>query len=827
MSAPSGGRLGQAFVQIRADARRFAREARRSINNGLADIEDYLTRGRFPLAVRRAGAQAGRDFARMFNLFASRINIDTDRLGAFALTFSKIALAVGSAANAFATFTPAVIAAGAALGTLAGAGAAAIPALITTGLLVKQTLANAFKGVGDAMNAITEGDAAALEEALKDLTPAAAAFVREWAATAPQFKRLQKEIQESFFLPLKGGLTELAGSGIFDTLREQMKGIATDAGAAARQALRVVYGQQQTGNIAIIAAEARKQFGFISALLPNLARSLFEVAAAASPFLTQMASGLSGVVEKGLNRLVEFAKSGGIADLFERGFEILQAIGSALSDIVHIVGILFGSLLAGADGAAGPLASVLETLRAFLETEETARVLEQLGRAFQKVGDIVSGVLGALLPVVGKIVEALAGPLLRILERLERPLIRLAEDFAVLFGHVIEAAAPVLERVVDLLLQLGIDVLGLVATHIEEMTPLLTKLLEELGPHMIPVVEALVEVLRAFLPILPDLSEALLELLPAIVDLIPVMVFMSKVTAALWKGIAVLVGWVVSLLGWLVKLVASAFTKWLEFVAFMLFTAWPKALKFARDAYVWWVSTVLEWTGNLLETVGNALGNLGTWLMELPGKVKGWLAGLVVALVEPFRNAFDMVQRVVSEKIQSLMNSIQSIPGRLAGFVGSIFNAAANIGRAIGNGIANIPGFAVDIAGRIVGAIRNFANNVIYSINVGIARLDNLIPFSLPQIPYLAKGAIVDSPTLAVVGEAGAEVVIPLNNPRRAQQLAEESGLLSMLSGMGEQGVPVINVYVGNELITEKVRVEVVRVNKAQARELSYARAAA
>ena len=35
---------------------------------------------------------------------------------------------------------------------------------------------------------------------------------------------------------------------------------------------------------------------------------------------------------------------------------------------------------------------------------------------------------------------------------------------------------------------------------------------------------------------------------------------------------------------------------------------------------------------------------------------------------------------------------------------------------------------------------------------------------SIPKIPYLAKGGIIDSPTLAMVGEAGKEAVVPLEN---------------------------------------------------------------
>ena len=35
---------------------------------------------------------------------------------------------------------------------------------------------------------------------------------------------------------------------------------------------------------------------------------------------------------------------------------------------------------------------------------------------------------------------------------------------------------------------------------------------------------------------------------------------------------------------------------------------------------------------------------------------------------------------------------------------------------------------------------------------------------NIPEIPMLAKGGIVDSPTIAMVGEAGREAVMPLEN---------------------------------------------------------------
>lgn len=824
MTAP-GGRLGAAFVRIRADASRFAREARRSINNGLADIEDYLTRGRFPNAVRRAGAQAGRDFARMFNTFARNLNIDIDskKLLSFASSFLKIGAAVGGAANALTTLTPAIAAVGAALATVGGAAAATIPALIAGFIAVSQTMKLAFKGVGDAFKAIAEDDAEALNEALKKLTPSAQAFVKEIAEARPKFKLLQQQIQESFFAPLKGGFTELVNTGIFKTLRVQMSGIATDAGFVARQLLRVLSGAQTQGTLTVILEGVRAQFQNIASLLPHVARAFLEVAAAATPFLTEMTAGLSTVVEGGLQKLVAFARGGGIADMFENAFDIIVAVGSALKDIVAIVGTVFGALLGGAEGAAGPLSSILASVRAFVESREGAQALEELGRAFQAVGDLVTAVLKPLLPIAGRIIGMLAGPLADTLERLVRPIQRLAEDFAVLFGHILDGAGPIIDKLIDVLVEFAVQALGLIAKHIEELTPFLTKLLEELGPHMIPIVEALGEVLLAFLPILPAITEAMIELLPAIVELLPLLIFMTKVTTLLWQGIAIVVRFLAELLGWIGKLVASALREYLEFINWVMETAWPRIFGAIRAFFVGWFDFfITNWT-NLLSFISDAVTNIGDWVSDLPGRIGRGLATLGTALATPFINGFNWLRTFVGNAIQQLVNGIASIPGRLMSFVGSIYNAAVNIGRAIGNGIANIPGFAVDVANRIVNAIRGYANRVIGSINSGIARLDALIPFGLPRIPFLARGAIIDSPTLAVIGERSREVVIPLNNRRRAQELAQESGLLKLLGGgFGEQAPPTVNVYFGDELITDRVKVLIRRFSMIQARELSY-----
>jgi hypothetical protein len=61
----------------------------------------------------------------------------------------------------------------------------------------------------------------------------------------------------------------------------------------------------------------------------------------------------------------------------------------------------------------------------------------------------------------------------------------------------------------------------------------------------------------------------------------------------------------------------------------------------------------------------------------------------------------------------------------------------------------------------------------------------------LPDIPPLAKGGIVNKPTLALIGEAGKEAVVPLDK----------------YPGFGRP--PIVKVYIGDRELTDIVRVEV------------------
>lgn len=64
---------------------------------------------------------------------------------------------------------------------------------------------------------------------------------------------------------------------------------------------------------------------------------------------------------------------------------------------------------------------------------------------------------------------------------------------------------------------------------------------------------------------------------------------------------------------------------------------------------------------------------------------------------------------------------------------------------------------------------------------------------STGTIPALANGAIVRRPTTALIGESGAEVVVPITRPARALELLEASGLASLARANGGAAVSIQN----------------------------------
>lgn len=142
-------------------------------------------------------------------------------------------------------------------------------------------------------------------------------------------------------------------------------------------------------------------------------------------------------------------------------------------------------------------------------------------------------------------------------------------------------------------------------------------------------------------------------------------------------------------------------------------------------------------------------------------------------------------------------------------------------------GVKNIFG---GIMSGLKSVIKSPLNGVISLVNAAISGLNRIsvsIPdfvpgfggkkfgINIPKIPYLAKGGLIDSPTLAMVGEQGSEVVLPLENNTGALDLIAEkigSRIAGNNSG-GSSSIESVVVQIGNDtlakiLISELKKIE-------------------
>jgi len=252
------------------------------------------------------------------------------------------------------------------------------------------------------------------------------------------------------------------------------------------------------------------------------------------------------------------------------------------------------------------------------------------------------------------------------------------------------------------------------------------------------------------------------------------------------------------------------------------------------DGVVGLGSTIGKQIGGIGTTVGHAFqqiwqwgANIGKWLLQGLDSAVQWAAshawGAINNIGGQIWKVFDQIygwgKTVGTWIVNGVVGGLGGIAGAVWNAIGSIggflwkkldevFNWGWDLGRSIWNGlVAAFKG----IGNAIINAIKSPINAVISawnSLKIGSFTIPMPGPIpdihfggiGLPNIPYLAQGGMVMGPTLAMLGEAGPEMVVPLN-------------------GAGNAPVQV-RVYIGDQELTGMIRTEVVTQNNRTAQTL-------
>lgn len=203
----------------------------------------------------------------------------------------------------------------------------------------------------------------------------------------------------------------------------------------------------------------------------------------------------------------------------------------------------------------------------------------------------------------------------------------------------------------------------------------------------------------------------------------------------------------------------------------------------------------------LMSAITWILDNLN-WLAPLLGSVIGLVAGITGAI--KLYNAIVTVAKTVQLAWNLALTAnpigivIVAIGALVAAFVvlwnkcEGFRNFFIGMWEAIKTAAKSAGEFIGGIFESIMNTVRGVINGIIKGINAAIGAINKIsvtipdwvpefggktIGFNLKTIPLLAKGAVVDKPTLAMVGEAGKEAVMPLeNNTSWINELANKIG---------------------------------------------------
>ena len=419
------------------------------------------------------------------------------------------------------------------------------------------------------------------------------------------------------------------------------------------------------------------------------------------------------------------------ATFSEKFAELQNKVGSALADValklmdglMPALEILTDTLLPALQPLLDVLASVLNGIAPIIQT-----VAAMLADFLQPVMEALSPVIETLSNLLSATLTPIFENLAPILTALLVPAITAVSGVLKLLEPMFPSITRVVETVMGVLTSLAELLSNIMTAAIETLMPILDKLFEQLGP-------VITEILDILMPMLEELMEAIGPAIMSVVEaLLPVI---GRLLEQLGPVIVQVLEALMPLLRTLTDVIVAIVTSGLDILlppVIMLIDLLGKAVNAGLG---WIIENVIT---PALEGLQVAIG----WVSEKAEVLIGWLQDAA----DWFGKLWDKVSDL---GFQGIWDSI------VDGFKAAI-NALIGIWNKLDFGIGpwEIPGWIPGIGGK----------------SFGIADI-------FPDIPLLAEGGIVEDPTLAVVGEAGPEAVIPLSEPH-----------------MPEMGGPTLNVTV-------------------------------
>lgn len=550
--------------------------------------------------------------------------------------------------------------------------------------------------------------------------------------------------------------------------------------------------------------------------LDTWAYSLGQMAGATASIGITIATNLLGGLDKYLDQNKERIKQH-LVTMFDVGAEIGVILGNFTQAVANIfsvfggengqqmtanlIGIVYDACIGIEELAAKMGRDALDMLtRPFIDNQGTFK------EAIDGTLDVVSDALGE----IKRVVDDTFGKANEVYDQHVAPMFNtLAEGLSSITGVFLDAyntyILPVLKGLEE---KIG----PLIDAHIQ---PAIDKALELIGKIADAVSEIWQQILQ---PFLEWFANHLIE------RSAPALEILGNVFWLLAGIVADVVGAIFSALGGFIDFFAGVFTgdfkKAGEGIKAANEAIW-EAIKSVISAVWSAIKSIVSAAINAVSAViSTVLNGIRTTFSTIWTSIRTTVTTVINAIRTTISSVMATIQTGISTALSSIKTNWSSTWENMKSTVISIFNA-------IWSGIKGT-------INTILGGVEKMANGVINALNVMINALNNLkfdVPDWIPgiggksfglniptlstvSIPKLAKGGVIDRATVAMIGEAGKEAVVPLeNNTGWINKLAAKIGeiisvnLMSVIGDMdigGEWQTIHTTVMLGTKVLVEQ-----------------------
>ena len=589
--------------------------------------------------------------------------------------------------------------------------------------------------------------------------------------------------------------------------------------------------------------------GKIAYSLGQITGSLATVGVGIGVFLAEsIANGLERQKERIIRSLVAqfentgniFASAGNIAQAFADGFyDVITStgairIGSAITSALLAIqaSVTEVSYKLGDDLMQGIEQIVTDNMPGIADSlsnslSDIAPIFESAEQAINDMSDSISRVYDQYIrPTIESSTKAISGFIGVFVKgwnnHIQPVIKKLGQGFSDTIGKHI---SPMIQKILDMVASFQ-EMSQVINAYVG---PVIGFIVEQLTRVLAPTLEYIGEVFRVLFNMVADILGGIADFLKGVFDIITGILTsdMSKIFDGFTETGDAIMNILSTILTGLLDLTVAVLKVIWDTIVAIFQAIWDGIVAIFTPLGEWFserwndITTVLadvaKWFGDMFQKAWNALTNvfssIGTWFGERWNDVTTALSNVATWFGNIFKTAFEAVK-----------NAFSMIGNFFSGVWTTVKNIFVNAGQMVGSAVGGAFKSAVNA---VLGTIENVVNGFIGMIN-GVIGLINKIPgvslgsVGYVSLPRLARGGIVDSPTVAMIGEAGKEVVMPLENTGFLQTMGRIVGgaVVNALGG----GLPQSGGFSGSGDIVIMIgghefgRVAIQEINREQER---------